>query len=118
MNIAIKISATNGAIYKSSPPQLIHHQTIPPHRHPQIVSSVAESGVRQWIYIYIYIYIYAYITQWRMASKGESRTLLFLKPEDVFLRFSFWNLENVPALKDLALELLNMFPGTADVSTF
>ena len=53
-----------------------------------------------------------------MASKGESRTLLFLKPEDVFLRFSFWNLENVPALKDLALELLNMFPGTADVSTF
>ena len=50
MKLVLKISATNGTIYKSSPPKIIHHQTIPPHRHPQIVSVVAGLGVSQWIF--------------------------------------------------------------------
>jgi len=48
--IVLKISATNGTIYKSSPPKIIHHQTIPPHHHPQIASAVAGLGISQWIF--------------------------------------------------------------------
>ena len=55
---SLNIRATNGTIYKSSPPKIIHHQTIPPHRHPQIVSAVAGLGVSQWIWLYIYIWLY------------------------------------------------------------
>ena len=51
MKTVFNISATNGTIYKSSPPKIIHHQTIPPHRHPQIVSTVAELGAASG-YIY------------------------------------------------------------------
>jgi len=49
MKHALKIRATNGTIYKSSTPKITHHQTIPPHRHPQIVSTVAGLGASQWI---------------------------------------------------------------------
>jgi len=49
------MSAPYGTIYKSSPPKIIHHETIPPHCHPQIVSTVVGLGVSQWI-LHIYIY--------------------------------------------------------------
>ena len=87
--MALKIGATNGTIYKSSPPKIIHHHTIPPHRHPQIVTNPwinaspnrwnnestnpINESMKQWIDAsrhgggvarralgYIFIYIYIY----------------------------------------------------------